>query len=111
VLGMGASGTRLGAELALIRWLGRDRTAVAAALGETTVLGGRALGAPAAGGFGDAVGGAYAFGAIGVVALVTSGLLMLILALMNLRPRLELNPGVVALLEPNEPAIDFQTAS
>jgi MFS family permease len=111
VLGMGASGTRLGAELALIRWLGRDRTAVAAALGETTVLGGRALGAPAAGGFGDAVGGAYAFGAIGVVAVVTSGLLMLLLAAINLRPRLKLDPGVVALLDPKEPAIDFQTAS
>src|SRR4029077_11438606 len=57
VLGMGASGTRLGAELSLIQWLGRDRAAVAAALGETTVLGGRALGAPAAGGLGDAYGG------------------------------------------------------
>src|SRR5438132_12529903 len=76
VLGMGASGTRLGAELALIRWLGRDRTAVAASLGETTVLGGRALGAPAAGSFGDAYGGAYAFGAIGLVALLASGIVM-----------------------------------
>ncbi len=75
-LGMGASGTRLGAELALIGWLGRDRTAVAAALGETTVLGGRALGAPAAGGLGDAFGGAYAFGAIGMAALLASALLM-----------------------------------
>ncbi len=84
VLGMGASGTRLGAELALIRWLGRDRTAVAAALGETTVLGGRALGAPAAGSFGDAYGGAYAFGAIGIAALVASGIVM-ILAATNLR--------------------------
>jgi Major Facilitator Superfamily len=80
VLGMGASGTRLGAELALIRWLGRDRTAVAAALGETTVLGGRALGAPAAGSFGDAYGGAYAFGAIGIVALLASGVVMLVAA-------------------------------
>jgi MFS family permease len=70
VLGMGASGMRLGAELALISWLGRDRAAVAAALGETTVLGGRALGAPAAGTLGTAYGGASAFGAIGVVALV-----------------------------------------
>jgi MFS family permease len=75
-LGMGASGTRLGAELALIGWLGRDRTAVAAALGETTVLGGRALGAPAAGSLGDAFGGAYAFGAIGMAALLASALLM-----------------------------------
>ncbi|HEV7665087.1 MAG TPA: hypothetical protein VGQ62_16265, partial [Chloroflexota bacterium] len=57
VLGMGASATRLGAELSLIRWLGRDRAAVAASLGETTVLGGRALGAPAAGSLGDAFGG------------------------------------------------------
>ena len=71
-LGMGASGMRLGAELALIAWLGRDRTAVAAALGETTVLGGRALGAPAAGSLGDAFGGAYAFGAIGASALVAA---------------------------------------
>ena len=75
-LGMGASGTRLGAELALIGWLGRDRTAVAAALGETTVLGGRALGAPAAGSLGDAFGGAYAFGAIGMAALLASGVLL-----------------------------------
>ncbi|HEY2596375.1 MAG TPA: hypothetical protein VGK33_20990 [Chloroflexota bacterium] len=75
-LGMGASGTRLGAELALIGWLGRDRTAVAAALGETTVLGGRALGAPAAGSLGDAFGGAYAFGAIGMAALLASAVLM-----------------------------------
>src|SRR5207248_193184 len=75
-LGMGASGTRLGAELALIGWLGRDRTAVAAALGETTVLGGRALGAPAAGSLGDAYGGAYAFGAIGMTALLASALFL-----------------------------------
>jgi Major Facilitator Superfamily len=91
VLGMGASGTRLGAELALIRWLGRDRTAVAAALGETTVLGGRALGAPAAGGLGDAFGGAYAFGAIGLAALLASGVLML-MATIKLRPKLILQP-------------------
>jgi MFS family permease len=71
-LGMGASGMRLGAELALIGWLGRDNTAVAAALGETTVLGGRALGAPAAGSLGDAYGGAYAFSAIGTIALLSS---------------------------------------
>jgi MFS family permease len=75
-LGMGASGTRLGAELALIGWLGRDRTAVAAALGETTVLGGRALGAPAAGSLGDAYGGAYAFGAIGMTALLASAVFL-----------------------------------
>src|SRR5579859_921443 len=80
VLGMGASGTRLGAELALIRWLGRDRTAVAAALGETTVLGGRALGAPAAGSFGDAYGGAYAFGAIGLAAALAAGVVMVLAA-------------------------------
>ncbi|HEY1247020.1 MAG TPA: hypothetical protein VGF29_19535 [Hyphomicrobiaceae bacterium] len=87
-LGMGASGTRLGAELALIGWLGRDRTAVAAALGETTILGGRALGAPAAGSLGDAFGGAYAFGAIGMAALLASGVLMA-LTFMQLRRTLE----------------------
>jgi MFS family permease len=74
VLGMGASGARLGAEVALIRWLGRDRTAVAAALGETTVLGGRAVGAPAAGSLWDAYGGAWGFGAIGVAGVLAAGL-------------------------------------
>ena len=87
VLGMGASGARLGAELALIRWLGRDRTAVAAALGETTVLGGRALGAPAAGSVGDAFGGAYAFGAMGLAALLASAVLVVVAAV-NLKPKL-----------------------
>ena len=91
VLGMGASGTRLGAELALIRWLGRDRTAVAAALGETTVLGGRALGAPAAGGLGDAYGGAYAFGAIGLAALLASAVLLAMTAI-KLRPQVIAQP-------------------
>src|SRR5229473_1327806 len=99
VLGMGASGTRLGAELALIRWLGRDRTAVAAALGETTVLGGRALGAPAAGSFGDAYGGAYAFGAIGLVALLASGVLLALTAV-KLRPRLAESVIQVTTTEP-----------
>jgi MFS family permease len=94
-LGMGASGTRLGAELALIGWLGRDRTAVAAALGETTVLGGRALGAPAAGSLGDAFGGAYAFGAIGMAALLASGVLM-VLTVVQLRRTLQ---------EATEPAV------
>jgi hypothetical protein len=85
---MGASGTRLGAELALIGWLGRDRAAVAAALGETTVLGGRAFGAPAAGTLGTAYGGAYAFSAIGMTALLAaSGLLGL--AVFKLRRQLE----------------------
>src|SRR5581483_3172889 len=88
-LGMGASGTRLGAELALIGWLGRDRTAVAAALGETTVLGGRALDAPAADNLGDAFGGAYAFGAIGMVAVVAS---MVLMALTFLQLRRTLTP-------------------
>jgi MFS family permease len=78
VLGMGASGARLGAELALINWVGRDRASVAAALGETTVLGGRAFGAPAAGTFGTAYGGASAFWAIGLSALLASGLLMVV---------------------------------
>jgi MFS family permease len=80
VLGMGASGTRLGAELALIGWLGRDRASVAAALGETTVLGGRAFGAPAAGSLGDAFGGAYAFGAIGLAAVLASSVVMALAA-------------------------------
>jgi MFS family permease len=84
VLGMGASGARLGAELALIAWVGRDRTAVAAALGETTILGGRAFGAPAAGTLGTAYGGASAFWAIGVSAMLASGLLMA-LAMITLR--------------------------
>ncbi|MBV8715671.1 MAG: MFS transporter [Chloroflexi bacterium] len=75
-LGMGASGIRLGAELALMAWIGRDRMASAAALAETTVLGGRALGAPAAGSLGEAYGGAYAFSAIGTAVLLTSGVLM-----------------------------------
>jgi MFS family permease len=87
VLGMGASATRLGAELSLIRWLGRDRAAVAAALGETTVLGGRALGAPAAGSLGDAFGGAYAFGAMGLTTLMAAAALAVITAI-RLRPRL-----------------------
>jgi MFS family permease len=87
VLGMGASGTRLGAELALLGWLGRDRAAVAAALGETTVLGGRAVGAPAAGTLGTAYGGAYAFGAIGLTALLAAAGLM-VLAGVNLRRQL-----------------------
>jgi predicted MFS family arabinose efflux permease len=86
VLGMGASATRLGAELSLIQWLGRDRAAVAAALGETTVLGGRALGAPAVGSLGGAFGGAYAFSAIGLSALMATGVLAAITAF-TLRPR------------------------
>ena len=99
VLGMGASGTRLGAELALIRWLGRDRTAVAAALGETTVLGGRALGAPAAGSFGDAYGGAYAFGAIGLVSLLASGVVMALAASRLRRRGLAIEPAPLLLSE------------
>jgi MFS family permease len=78
VLGMGASGARLGAEVALIGWVGRDRAAVAAALGETTVLGGRAFGAPAAGTFGTAYGGASAFWAIGLSSLLASGVLLVV---------------------------------
>jgi MFS family permease len=87
VLGMGASGARLGAELWLISWIGRDRTDVAAALGETTVLGGRALGAPAVGSLGDAYGGALAFSAIGAVALVATAVLAALAVAVNLRPR------------------------
>jgi MFS family permease len=94
-LGMGASGTRLGAELALIGWLGRDRTAVAAALGETTVLGGRAVGAPAAGSLGDAFGGPYAVGAIGMAALLSAGVLM-VLTLLQLRRTLAAEPVAVS---------------
>jgi MFS family permease len=94
-LGMGASGIRLGAELSLIGWLGRDRAAVAAALGETTVLGGRALGAPAAGSLGDAYGGAYAFGAIGTAVLLAS-LVLAALTYFKLRRTLEAATPVVA---------------
>ena len=92
VLGMGASGTRLGAELALLGWLGRDRAAVAAALGETTVLGGRAVGAPAAGTLGTAYGGATAFGAIGLTALLAAAGLMILTSL-NLRRQLTPAPA------------------
>lgn len=70
VLGIGASGMRLGAEIRLIGWLGRDRAGVASALGETTVLGGRAFGAPAVGALGASQGDAAAFGAIGLVGLL-----------------------------------------
>jgi MFS family permease len=94
-LGMGASGMRLGAELALIGWLGRGNAAVAAALGETTVLGGRAVGAPAAGSLGDAYGGAYAFGAIGMTALLSAVALMAFAAL-RLRRTLEVASVVVS---------------
>jgi MFS family permease len=99
VLGMGASGTRLGAELALIRWVGRDRAGVAAALGETTILGGRALGAPAAGTLGTAYGGANAFWGIGLTALLASGVLAL-LALATFR---RAQAVVVAVVEPLAP--------
>jgi MFS family permease len=75
VLGMGASGVRLGAEVALIRWVGRDRAAVGAALGETTMLGGRAIGAPVIGVLGDTRGGSYAFYALGLAGLALAGLL------------------------------------
>jgi hypothetical protein len=78
VLGMGASGVRLGAEVALIAWLGRDRAGVAAALGETTIVGGRMVGAPVVGALGDARGGAYAFSAIGAAGLVLGGLFAVI---------------------------------
>jgi MFS family permease len=87
VLGMGASGARLGAELALIAWVGRDRTAVAAALGETTILGGRALGAPIMGTVGTAYGGASGFWAIGVSAMLASALLLLLAMITLKRPR------------------------
>jgi hypothetical protein len=64
-----------------------SRAAVAAALGETTVLGGRAVGAPAAGTLGTAYGGAYAFSAIGLTALLAAAGLM-VLASINLRRQL-----------------------
>lgn len=95
ILGMGASATRLGAELSLIRWLGRDRAAVAAALGETTVLGGRALGAPAAGSVGDAFGGAYAFGAMGLTTLM-AGLGLVLVTVIRLRTRPASTPLAMA---------------
>ena len=78
VLGMGASGVRLGAEVSLIGWLGRDRAGVAAALGETTIVGGRMVGAPVVGALGDARGGAYAFSAIGAAGLMLGGVFALI---------------------------------
>jgi MFS family permease len=99
VLGMGASGARIGAELALIAWVGRDRTAVAAALGETTILGGRAVGAPAAGTVGTAFGEASAFWAIGVSAMLASGLLML-LAMITLRRSRRVVPAVATVSSP-----------
>jgi MFS family permease len=97
VLGMGASGTRLGAELALIGWVGRDRAAVAAALGETTILGGRALGAPAAGTFGTAFGGASAFWAIGLA----SGLVTLVALFTWRRARAAVADAVAPSVEPS----------
>ncbi len=78
VLGMGASGIRLGAGVALMGWVGRDRAALAAALVESTATSGRALGAPTVGALGDAAGGAYAFGAIGLVGLLAAGLLSIV---------------------------------
>lgn len=99
ILGMGASGARLGAELALIAWVGRDRTGVAAALGETTILGGRALGAPVAGTVGSAYGGASAFWAIGVSAMLASGLLMLV-AMITLRRSRTAEPVAVPIAPP-----------
>ena len=109
VLGMGASGARLGAELALIAWVGRDRTAVAAALGETTVLGGRALGAPVAGTVGSAYGGASAFWAIGVSAMLAAGLLMT-LAMLTLR-RTRAAQAVAAAITPSATAITHAAAA
>jgi MFS family permease len=102
VLGMGASGARLGAEVALIGWVGRDRAAVAAALGETTVLGGRAFGAPAAGTFGTAYGGASAFWAIGLSSLLASGVLLIVASRLLRRgaPSLEPAPVPVAVTTP-----------
>jgi len=96
-LGMGASGIRLGAELALMAWMGRDRMAVVAALAETTVLGGRAVGAPAAGSIGDAYGGAYAFGAIGTAVVLITGVLMVWTFLKLRRTLAEAAPVVAAI--------------
>lgn len=77
-LSMGASGVRLGAEVALVGWIGRDRAAVGAALGEVTVASGRIVGAPTLGALGDAHGDTYAFNAIGGAGLVLAmGMLML----------------------------------
>jgi MFS family permease len=76
VLGMGASGVRLGAEVALIGWIGRDRAAVAMALGETTMLGGRAFGAPVVGVLSDSRGGGYAFAAIGLAGVSLAAFIM-----------------------------------
>jgi MFS family permease len=100
VLGMGASGIRLGAELALIAWVGRDRAAVAAALGETTILGGRALGAPAAGTFGTAYGGANAFLAIGLGTLLASGLAALLAMFTWRRARAVVAEATLPIIQP-----------
>jgi hypothetical protein len=48
---------------------------VGAALGETTMLGGRAIGAPVIGVLGDTRGGSYAFYALGLAGLALGGLL------------------------------------
>jgi MFS family permease len=101
ILGIGASGMRLGAEVQLIDWVGPDRAAVAAALGETTVLGGRAVGAPVVGALGTAQGDVYAFGTIGLIGLVAMAPLMLfatrglatVLASARLRPQVVAHAG------------------
>ncbi len=75
VLGMGASGIKLGADVALIAWIGRDRASVGVALGQATVIGGRFFGAPAVGVLGDSRGDGYAFSAIGLTGLIFAALL------------------------------------
>ena len=88
VLGLGASGIRLGASLSLVSWLGRDRAAVAAALAEVAMLGGRALGAPTLGALGDARGGDVAFQAVGMIGLLVALLLGLAASGRHVRLRL-----------------------
>jgi MFS transporter len=106
VLGMGASGVRLGAEVALIGWIGRDRAALAAALGETTMLGGRAVGAPVVGVIGDSRGGPYAFVAIGLAGLsLVAGLLAL-----RARQGLPLAWRTQAISRPSEPQPTLDSA-
>ena len=90
VLGMGASGTRLGAELALIhgwveigpRWPRRSAKRRSWAGGRWRARRRRPR---------RRLGGAYAFGAIGLAALLASGVLMAMTAI-KLRPRVIVQP-------------------
>ena len=73
-VGLGANGARLGAELVLIGWIGRDRAAVAMALAAMAVLGGRVVGQPSMGAIADAYGNAAALAVLGAAGFVGCGL-------------------------------------